>query len=48
MRQRQTEGCGDEAMARSIGYVMALGAGAILLGLALAVPQAFAVDGGGR
>ena len=34
-------------MARSIGYVMALGAGAILLGLALAVPQAFAVDGGG-
>ena len=34
-------------MARSIGYVMALGAGAILLGLAFAVPQAFAVDGGG-
>jgi tetratricopeptide (TPR) repeat protein len=31
-------------MARSIGYVMALGAGAILLGLALAVPQAFAVE----
>ncbi len=33
-------------MARSTGYVMALGAGAILLGLALTVPQAFAVDGG--
>jgi tetratricopeptide (TPR) repeat protein len=31
-------------MARPIGYLTALGAGAILLGLALAVPQAFAVE----
>ena len=31
-------------MARSIGSLMALGAGVILLGLALAVPQAFAVE----
>ncbi|MGH6826945.1 tetratricopeptide repeat protein [Methyloceanibacter sp.] len=31
-------------MARSIGYMTALGAGAILLVLALAVPQAFAVE----
>ncbi|HSA67217.1 MAG TPA: tetratricopeptide repeat protein [Methyloceanibacter sp.] len=31
-------------MARSIGYLTALGAGAILLGLALAVPHAFAVE----
>jgi tetratricopeptide (TPR) repeat protein len=31
-------------MARSIVYVMALGIGAILLGLAFAVPQAFAVE----
>jgi hypothetical protein len=42
MRQLQIEGCG--AMARSIGFVTALGAGAILLLLALAVPQAFAVE----
>jgi hypothetical protein len=31
-------------MARSIGFVTALGAGAILLLLALAEPQAFAVE----
>lgn len=31
-------------MAKSIGFRTALGAGAILLGLALAVPQAFAVE----
>src|SRR5262245_6750797 len=31
-------------MARSIGFAMALAAGTILLGLALAVPQAFAVE----
>jgi tetratricopeptide (TPR) repeat protein len=42
MRQLQIEGCG--AMARSIGFVTAVGAGAILLLLALAVPRAFAVE----
>ena len=31
-------------MARSIGFVTAVGAGAILLVLALAVPRAFAVE----
>ena len=31
-------------MARSIGFRTALGAGAILLGLALALPRAFAVE----
>ena len=31
-------------MARSIGFVTALGAGAILLLLALAMPEAFAVE----
>jgi tetratricopeptide (TPR) repeat protein len=31
-------------MARSTGYLMALGAGAVLLGLAFAVPQASAVE----
>ena len=32
------------AMARSIGFMAALGAGAILLGLVLTVPRAFAVE----
>jgi hypothetical protein len=31
-------------MARSIGYSAALGAGAVLLGLAFAISQAFAVE----
>ena len=35
---------GDKAMASSIGYRTALGVGAILLGLAFAVTQAFAVE----